>query len=165
MELLLIRHAIAFERDRSRWPDDALRPLTGLGEKRMQKAATGLHRLGVAPARVLVSPLVRARRTAEILADEARWPDATVIDDLAPGRPPAPLFAILAARRAGPLAVVGHEPDLGYLLAYCLGIPRSLNVEFRKGGVACVGFADGLRPGRGELKWLLTPRVLRALTR
>ena len=39
----MVRHAIAFERDRRRWPDDALRPLTPAGKRRFRKAAGGLR--------------------------------------------------------------------------------------------------------------------------
>ena len=34
MELLIVRHAIACERNRQRWPDDADRPLSSRGAAR-----------------------------------------------------------------------------------------------------------------------------------
>src|SRR5271168_1279325 len=76
MELLIIRHAIAFERNRRRWRDDGTRPLTPAGMRRSQKAAAGLKELGRAPDRLLTSPLVRARQTAQILTELAGWPPA-----------------------------------------------------------------------------------------
>src|SRR2546429_6764465 len=63
MELLVVRHAIAFERSPRRWPDDAERPLSPQGAARARKAALGLKRITPRPARVLVSPLRRARQT------------------------------------------------------------------------------------------------------
>ena len=76
MELLVVRHAIAFERNARRWPHDAERPLSAHGVARARKAALGLKRLTSPPARVLVSPLRRARETAAILTRFAGWPEA-----------------------------------------------------------------------------------------
>ena len=42
MDLLIVRHAIAMERDAKRWPDDRLRPLSARGIARGSKAAAGL---------------------------------------------------------------------------------------------------------------------------
>ena len=166
MELLLVRHAIAFERDRLRWRDDALRPLSPRGRQRMQRAAAGLRRLGIVPTRVLASPLARARQTAEILAREAHWPQASVAGALAPAQPVGQLLRTLAAQRVARLAVIGHEPELGHLLAHCLGgIAGAMQVEFRKGGIACLAFDGAIRPGGGRLCWLLPPRMLRAAGR
>src|SRR5262249_18753372 len=74
MELLLVRHAIAAERDPSRWPDDRDRPLTSQGEERMRRAARGLGRIAPEVDLAFASPLVRAWRTAEILHEEIGWP-------------------------------------------------------------------------------------------
>src|SRR2546421_8460445 len=75
MELLVVRHAIAFEHSASRWPDDAERPLSPQGAARARKAALGLKRITRPPAQVLVSPLRRTRQTAAILTRFAGWPD------------------------------------------------------------------------------------------
>ena len=82
MELLIIRHAIAFERDRHRWADDGARPLSPSGIRRARKAAAGLKELSKAPDRLLTSPLVRARQTAKILTEIAGWPRAEEAPEL-----------------------------------------------------------------------------------
>ena len=84
-----MRHAIAFERDASRWPDDRDRPLTPEGEEKFRRAARGLRRVAGRVDLVLSSPIVRAWRTAEILAEEAGWPDPLAFDALEPERTPA----------------------------------------------------------------------------
>jgi phosphohistidine phosphatase len=67
MELLIVRHAIACERDTRRWPDDGARPLSPRGVVRARRAAAGLKKLELRPVRVLASPLVRTQQTAAIL--------------------------------------------------------------------------------------------------
>jgi phosphohistidine phosphatase len=164
MRLYIVRHAIAQERDRQRWPDDAKRPLTADGRRRFLKAATGLA--GVLPrnAALLTSPFVRAWQTAELLADAAKLKKARHVDELAAGQPLHKIFDLLRARREQDVIVVGHEPDLGRLLgAAVAGQGAKLGVEFKKGGAACVQFQGPAAPGRGVLLWMLPPRVLRAM--
>ena len=82
---------------------------------------------------------------------------------LAPGgRHQAVLEAIKThAKRHRRLALVGHEPDLGELAARLLGARGS--VQFKKGAICAID-VDGATPGGpGTLRWLLTPKALRAL--
>jgi phosphohistidine phosphatase SixA len=163
MELLVVRHAIAFERSARRWRDDAERPLSPQGEARARKAALGLKRITARPTRVLVSPLRRAQQTAAILTQFAGWPEAAECAQLLPGAAPEALLALLGRSRGGRIAVVGHQPGLGRLLAACLpGGVAAAAFQFRKMGVALLAFQGAARAGRGELIWLLPPRILRA---
>jgi phosphohistidine phosphatase len=166
LELLLVRHAPARKRDPRRWPGDSRRPLSARGVRRFQRAAAGLERVTARPERVFSSPLLRARQTAVILRTVAGWPAARVVAELAPGRDPERLLRRLGDADADRVAIVGHEPGLGQLLALCVaGAGGRARSEFRKGGVACVGFAGGMQPGSGQLRWLLPPRLLRRLAR
>jgi len=163
MELLIVRHAVASERSAQRWPDDAIRPLSARGLARARRAAAGLRRIMPRPASVLTSPLERARQTAALLAQLAAWPRAAACALLRPGASPEALLALLARQRAPTVAVVGHQPHLGRLLATCLaGSPSGRGFRLRKMGVALVSFRAAVRPGQGELVALLPPRLLRA---
>jgi phosphohistidine phosphatase len=163
MELLIVRHAIAFARSARRWPDDAERPLSPQGEARARKAALGLKRITQHPAQVLVSPLRRAQQTAAILSQFAGWPKAAECAQLLPGAAPEGLLALLARSRGSRVAVIGHQPALDRLLAACLpGGVGAAAFEFRKMGVALLAFQGAARAGRGQLIWLLPPRILRA---
>ncbi|GAC1663558.1 MAG: phosphohistidine phosphatase SixA [Steroidobacteraceae bacterium] len=162
MELLIVRHAIAFERDAHRWPDDDERPLSARGMARARKAAQGLKAISGRPARVLTSPLLRARQTAAILSQVAAWPRAVPCHQLMPGVGAPELLALLGRARDERLAVVGHEPGLGHLVSTCLpGGAKSAAFAFRKMGVALLEFKGPPRAGRGELVWFVPPRVLR----
>jgi len=163
MELLVVRHAIAFERNAQRWPDDAERPLSPKGIARARKAAVGLRRITQSPTRVLTSPFLRTRQTAALLTRFARWPKAAPCAQLRPGTSPERLFAFLAGVETERIAVVGHQPDLSRLIAACLpGDAGSAAFEFRKMSVGLIDFPGAARAGHGELIWLLPPRVLRA---
>jgi phosphohistidine phosphatase len=125
MDLLIVRHAIAFERDRHRWAEDADRPLSPAGIRRARKAAAGLKLLISRPQRLLTSPLARAKQTAQILTHVAGWPQAQEVPELSPGEPALAVLALLANDRSKLIAVVGHQPGLGppacsALVARCL---------------------------------------------
>jgi phosphohistidine phosphatase len=161
-ELYLIRHAIAAERGDA-WPDDTKRPLTDEGIERMRKAVRGLARLGVAIDIVLTSPLVRTRQTAEIVAAglDPR-PHLVNVESLAPGGSPAAAIGDLEkhARKAR-IAIVGHEPGIGELAARLIGSRHA--VPFKKGAVCRIDLDTLPSGGPGELRWFLTPRILRAI--
>jgi phosphohistidine phosphatase len=162
IELYLVRHAIAAERGPN-YPDDRLRPLTLDGARRFKEAVQGLADLGVAIDFVLMSPLTRARETAEILAANLKpKPPVEILEALAPGgRHAAIVEAISRHAKHRRLALVGHEPDLGELAARLIGARGG--IEFKKGAV-CLIEVDGATPGGpGVLRWSLPPRVLRGL--
>jgi len=163
MELLIVRHAIALERDAKRWPDDDERPLSPRGQARAQEAALGLRLVVGRPALVLSSPLVRARQTAAILTDVAGWPRAKETPALAPGSSPDTLLAALKRLTETRIAVVGHEPHLSRLLAASLqGNAVARGFRLKKMGAALVTFDGSARSGQGRLEWLLPPKALRA---
>jgi len=162
MQVLLVRHAMAFERDRRRWRDDRLRPLTPAGIRRFRKAAAGLKAIAKRVDRVLASPLVRAWDTAVLLQEVAGWPRPEKSRALEPGRSPAQTLAALREHEGKRVGLVGHEPELSRLLAVCIGGPEArLSIDMKKGGAACIVFPDAVRAGRATLRWLAPPRVLR----
>jgi phosphohistidine phosphatase len=161
-ELYLVRHAIAAERG-DEWPDDTKRPLTERGISRFKEGVKGLLVLDVAVDEIFTSPLLRARQTAELLASGVvTKPTVKVLDALAPGHTPAVVMAQLAkAAKRRRMALVGHEPDLGELIAHLLGAQRAVPI---KKGAVCRIDVEGLAAKRaGSLIWFVTPKVLRKL--
>ena len=161
-ELYLIRHGLAEERGDA-WPDDTKRPLTNEGTSGLRKAARGLARLGVSVEVVLSSPLVRARQTAEIVAAglDPR-PSLVNVDSLAPDGTYGAVVADLEKHaRKVRIALVGHEPAIGELAARLIGSRHP--IEFKKGAVCRIDVENLPPVGPGDLRWMLTPKILRAL--
>ena len=163
MDLYLVRHAIAEERDPARWPDDADRPLSTKGVDRFERAARGVAKIVPSIDVVLASPYARAWHTAEILA-KAGWPAPVRTDELGAERTAEEsLRAIQAARGAGAIAAVGHEPNLSELASLAILGTIDLRIELKKGAVLALAFEREVVRGGGYLRWLLPPKALRSL--
>ena len=156
MELFVIRHAIAVPG--SMRLADADRPLTPKGRARFSQAVLGLQCLKVRFDRLYHSPWLRAMETAELLAPVL---DGKAVDSAALAR--APSQDLLDALVGERVALVGHEPWMGELVAWLTtGAPPHGSVfAFKRGGVA---WLEGQpQPGRMVLRAFLPPKVLREL--
>ena len=153
LRLYFLRHGKAWSRVDWR-EDDAQRPLTDSGEAVTRAEARAMKAMGLAPDVIVTSPLARARRTAEIVAEELGL-SARLVEDrrLAYGFDAGGLREIVA--REAPVAslmVVGHEPDFSDTIAELTGG----RVALKKGGLARVD-VEGPRLDDGILAWLVTP--------
>jgi phosphohistidine phosphatase len=166
-DLYLVRHAIAYERDALRWPDDAERPLTKEGVQKFERGAAGLASLVKPVDVVLSSGFVRAWQTAGLLHEVASWPAALRFAALEPGTSASEIIARLrdyAEHHA--IALVGHEPTLSYLAGALLaGTDADLDLVMKKGGAAALRFIGPVEAGMGQLQWWATPKMLRSLAR
>jgi phosphohistidine phosphatase len=156
MRVYFLRHGKA---DRSQWHgDDDARPLTAEGEEAMRREAKALRAMDLALDLIVTSPLARARRTAELVADELGLRGRLVEDErLAHGFDARRLEQVLAAHGpAESVMVVGHEPDFSAAVAELIG---GGDIVLKKGGLARVDVTVPVAGG-GELVWLLTPPLL-----
>jgi len=162
MQLVLIRHTRAEER--MLFKRDRTRALTQDGQRRMRKAARGLHALLPGLTQIATSPLLRARQTAEIVAAVYTGIDTVSLPALSPGVAPRAVLAWLRAQPAdATLALVGHEPDLGLLAGWLLSGKQTGFVQFKKGAAALIEFSGVPAAGQGTLAWLLTAAQLAEL--
>jgi phosphohistidine phosphatase len=89
-------------------------------------------------------------------------PSVSVSDSLAPAGTPAAVIQELAKHmRKGRIALVGHEPNIGELAARLIGARTPL--EFKKGGICRIDFEIFPPKGVGQLRWFVTPRMLRQI--
>jgi phosphohistidine phosphatase len=166
MKLILLRHAEAENRDPYRFPDDAARPLTKVGAKVQKRTAGALERIGVSPDRIVTSPLVRARQTADITAAELGLVDR-LEESAALGADYSVANVLDMLRRFAPeetILCVGHEPDLSELAGALLGPGEGPHIAFKKSAVLGIGFEGEPGPGEGTLLFFYRPKDLLALT-
>lgn len=151
MDLVIIRHARAAE------PviDDARRTLTPRGRRDALRLGERLRRAGVRFDALVVSPLLRAVETAELVAVGLDFEgQLEVALELRPQSLPRDVLDEVVAPRAEleTVALVGHQPLLGELLGHLL--QRAVPEPARPSAV-CLRWHGGDEPA--ELRWVLRP--------
>jgi phosphohistidine phosphatase len=130
-----MRHAEAVDAGDSL--QDEWRYLTDKGRAAAEKVIATIAKTGPKPRLTITSPLTRAVQTAEIAAQKACRKNVVVSSGLLlPGADSGELIAHLKnCKDAKRVMLVGHEPQLGLLIATLLGRDND-SVLLKKG--ACV---------------------------
>ena len=160
MKLYLLRHATAVDIASS----DAERELTREGREEARIVGAALAELDVKLSRILSSPLLRARQTAEIAAKALKFPgDVEFLEELANNTTTTALLkALKPFASADEIMLVGHMPALSEHLAALIGAESAQAFPLGKASVACVEL-EQLRVGTGQLRWLMRQKQLREL--
>lgn len=162
MDLYIVRHGIAIDREDPKCPADPERYLTPEGIEKTKQVAAGVAALGATPALFLSSPYVRAMETAEIFADAFKFSKSKIrkTESLLPGTDPLGFFRELSReKQAASVFCFGHAPQLDELIAYALG-SKNMITALKKAGVALIELRR-VSPPSGTLAWLGTPKLLR----
>ena len=162
-ELYILRHGIAVPYGSPGMADDD-RPLTPEGEQRMKQIGRGLAAIELQVDRIITSPLPRARRTAQIVADKLDMTDRLESSDiLRAGTDATAIRDWLLERNENRLMIVGHDPAFSELVGLMLlGEVGKLPLELKKGGMAALTKAVDT-DSRFQLDWIAPPRLLRRL--
>jgi phosphohistidine phosphatase len=159
MKLYILRHGEAAEHGDPRYKENE-RPLTPKGVQRSKQLAHALRKMEIRFDRILSSPLVRSRQTAEIVARGMDMP-VEFTEALGPSGSMKALVEQIGDLRPVPASVVlvGHEPYLsGFISLLCIGGP-DLPIKLKKGAL-CRLEVERLICGKcGTLEWLVQPRL------
>lgn len=161
MNLYLLRHGIAEDREEGKYKNDALRPLTPKGKRKVLQIAKGLKTFDVLFDLILSSPYARAKQTAEIVADVYKARDRLVFTGaLAVTGNPAELVEEIRRdyKDKENILLVGHEPYLSQFISVLLSGNADASITMKKGGL-CRLSVETLRYGNcATLDWLLSPK-------
>ena len=162
MTIYFLRHANAGTPQVDSASDEK-RPLDEKGVKQCHDVGRALAALKVEPDAIITSPLVRARQTAELVAEELGHKEKLILDDALRPEASYGTFQDMLHQytREKAIMVVGHNPSLTEFLNRLLAAGSSFNaIELKKGAVAKVDFDS---QNAGVLKWCMTPKVIRAI--
>jgi phosphohistidine phosphatase len=153
MELYLVRHGQAAAKT-----DDPSRPLTGMGASVVEQVAGFAARAGIKADEIRHSEKLRARQTAEILA-QALQPARGVnaVEGLNPEDDVRSMAENLKREGGSPM-LVGHQPFLGRLTGLLVaGDPDTPVVRFRTASIVRLVFERGA----WSVDWVVTPDIAR----
>lgn len=163
MNLYIMRHGEA-ETIGAEYPSDSVRPLTSNGRKRVELSTKGMKATDVTADKIISSPLVRARQTAEIVhqalgvATDIEFSGALPTGDI-----DGIVLAVQAHSRYENVMLVGHEPTLSRLVSVLASGSPDVAIDMQPGGL-CKLTTDAIVVGKcATLRWFLAPRQLVAL--
>jgi phosphohistidine phosphatase len=151
-----MRHAEAVEE--SDILQDEWRYLTEKGRSAAEKISSSIARIGRKPRLTITSPLTRAVQTAEIAAGMACRKNVVVASSLLlPGADINELVTYLkSCGDAKRVMLVGHEPQLGSLVATLLGSVDE-SVSLKKGACVALELDPEKEDKPAAFLWYLTP--------
>jgi phosphohistidine phosphatase len=161
MKLYFVRHGLAGQF--GDYDNDNERPLTEEGKRKTAKVAQRLGELEVKFDLILTSPLVRALQTAEILQKEGL---TSKIEKHLPLSPNGNIQEWVKWWQESPyqksenaIAMVGHEPDLGYWAEMLIWGKFQGKLAVKKAGVIGLEVPNQENPlGKCELFLLTAPK-------
>ena len=145
MILMVMRHGIA-ERTRT---TDFERCLTQTGITGVKHSAEKLHQV---PTKIIASPLVRARETANLVSDVLQIEQPIItMDELSPsGRPEIVVDKLSEISQSDTCLLVSHQPFVSIFIQYLTG----RRVYLETANIAGLRL-DVLGPTCGDLQWFI----------
>ena len=160
--LLVLRHA------KSSWSDTSLddheRPLNTRGRRDAPRMGELVFEHRLAPDVILSSDAVRARLTAEAVAQAARYTGDILLDRrlyLASSRDILAVLRTVRETTAGTIMIVGHNPGMEELVAQLTGEQQDLpTAALAQIGLLIDRWRDLTMSTRGPLVGLWRPKEL-----
>lgn len=160
MEIYLVRHGAAHTKE-----DDPERHLNKDGLEQCRFSGGALRQLDIKFDLVISSPKVRARQTAEIIAEEVGYPkdEIKVTETLEPTAYPKDTISYLNSfTDKNRIMLAGHLPLLGNLASKLLSKDSQISFYFEAGAVCQIN-VDQPFSHTGNFRWFLTPEQLRLI--
>ena len=175
LDLFILRHGYAGKR----LPDpvkDIQRQLTGSGKKEVIQVAKSLKRLRVKFNYIFSSPWTRAFQTAKIIAAEYKLIEQIEqCEELKPNGNKDFLYNKLKKMNVDSVVlIIGHEPYLSNMISDIISNNNNsmdknhnenrINIVLKKAGLSKINITSTVPKLKGELSWLLTPKILKKLS-
>ena len=171
MELFILRHGETSKRlSRS---GGLNRPLTYTGTTEIKSIADSIRKLRIKIDLILTSPLSSCKQTGEIINDlfKKRIP-IIICNDLKPEGELLDFYnQISKYKDTSFILIVGHEPYLSSMINDIISkndADRNYNTNhnniiLKKAGLSRIKITSTVPKLKGELRWLLTPRILKKI--
>jgi phosphohistidine phosphatase len=159
MDVYLVRHGEYVDLGSSTIEQDSQNRLSDQGIERLRRQAKTLAGWNPSITRIITSPFIRAKETAEIFGEALQVP---VHEHAALARTFFNVDALRQILNAYPpsenLMLVGHESDLSTVASAVIGGGK---LELARGGIIRMS-VKSVEPLQGSLNWLLPPEIMGA---
>jgi phosphohistidine phosphatase len=144
-------------------------PLTTVGREEIAVIARSVKALNVRFSDIVTSPLKRAVQTAKIIAEVlAMEKKISVWNELVPEGNRSKLYNRLHQfPTESTVLMIGHEPYLSNIMYDMIFQKNRVNqlgrINLKKAGLAKIRVISLTPNVSGELRWLITPKILKSL--
>ena len=159
MKLIIVRHGEAGPS-----ADDFNRVLTPRGRDDIAMMSALIRSTGWTIGRIACSPLVRARQTADVLAERLNHSAGTEVShSIAPGFQPDGAAAELDAGGGSEAHIwCFHAPDVARMASYLTGLSDG-GFYFTPGTMLALNLPSAAPDGRSLIVWKMQPEFMRDL--
>jgi len=164
MDLFVLRHGEAGKHSVAA-RNDFRRTLTIAGKQEIEEIAKAFVKLGLEFDFVFTSPLIRCKQTTEIILKRVKSENnVEELNELRPEGNNLELYNKLSKLKQDSLTLlVGHEPYLSELIGEAIG--GASRIDLKKGGLARIRTISLQPKIQGELRWLLTPKHMKKISK
>jgi phosphohistidine phosphatase len=129
--------------------------------------AKAFKKIGIKFDAILTSPLKRAQQTADLVASQFKdQKKMRQLQELSPEGSKSDLYHTLSSFKEGTsILVVGHNPYLSEMISEVVTDGKYGRIDIKKGGIARIRVTNATPKFKGELRWLLTPRLLKLMSK
>jgi phosphohistidine phosphatase len=171
LDLYILRHGDAGKRMAGAGGNNGDVPLTIAGREEIAIIARSVKDLNLKFSAIVTSPLKRAVQTAKIIAKVlAMEKRISIWNELVPEGNRSKLYNILNQyTRESSVLMIGHEPYLSNIMYDMIFQKNRVNqlgrINLKKAGLVKIRVISLTPNISGELRWLLTPRILKLLAK
>lgn len=161
MEVFILRHG---DTNSKKLTDDSKRSLSENGIKEIENVSGFFEELEINFDHIFSSPLKRAKQTSEIILKKQNKSNFTELDELKPeGRVNEICKKLSSQKQDTHILIVGHNPLLIDLVNYIINSADhiSTNISLKTGGIIKIRISSLEPKIKGELQWMLTPKLIR----
>jgi len=167
-QLLLLRHT------KSSWENSTLadkeRPLNKRGTRDAARIGRYLRQVSYLPGMIYCSTAKRTRQTLSVLSSDWQYEPQISFEDSLYSESAINYLDVIeqASSSQERVMIIGHNPNMEQLACMLLSRDDQGFIRFPTGGLMCVEFApngwQSIRQYRGQLKWMIIPKVLKKLS-
>lgn len=163
MEIFILRHGDA-NSDSKKIIEDSKRTLTDAGIKEIENVSRFFEEFDISIDHVFSSPLKRARQTSEIILKNQKKAKFTELAELKPEGIAGDVCKKITKHSGSTILIVGHMPLLANIISYITS-QNQIEVSLKTGGLGKIKTRSVESHLQGQLEWLLTPKLIRKVSK
>lgn len=166
MDIYILRHGDA-NANSKKIIDDSKRVLSDAGIKEIENVSKLFEELDIEIDHIFSSPLKRTKQTSEIIIKNQKKAGLTELAELKPEGNPDDIYKKVARTKHSAILIVGHNPLLIDLVNHITNTEKQIidGFSLKTGGLAKIKIHSVDPQLRGQLEWLLTPKLIRKVSK